>query len=167
MSDTPRVEIVTGIRTAQALQFFEQDMVGVKGYDAAILEVLTRHGIWIVSKASNANTITHYLSADAVKVKQVIGDLQDRYPDASISAHPVAIVSVIGSDISRPGLMPDALKALAQADIDVIAMQHQIRNVDVQFVVDVRQYDAAVAALHRALVEDNDEPAAAEGRRAA
>ena len=63
--------------------------------------------------------------------------------------------------------MPDALKALAQADIDVIAMQHQIRNVDVQFVVDVRQYDAAVAALHRALVEDNDEPAAAEGRRAA
>merc|ERR1711969_252569 len=74
VSDTPRVEIVTGIRTAQALQFFEQDMVGVKGYDAAILEVLTRHGIWIVSKASNANTITHYLSADAVKVKQVIGD---------------------------------------------------------------------------------------------
>ena len=167
VSDTPRVEIVTGIRTAQALQFFEQDMVGVKGYDAAILDVLTRHGIWIVSKASNANTITHYLSADAVKVKRVIGDLQDRYPDASISAHPVAIVSVIGSDISRPGLMPDALKALAQADIDVIAMQHQIRNVDVQFVVDVRQYDAAVAALHRALVEDNDEPVAAEGRRAA
>ncbi|RYG28656.1 MAG: aspartate kinase, partial [Burkholderiales bacterium] len=62
VTETPRVEIVTGIRHAQALQFFEQDMVGVKGYDTAILEALSRHGAWIVSKSSNANTITHYLS---------------------------------------------------------------------------------------------------------
>jgi aspartate kinase len=43
---------------------FEQDMVGVKGYDATILEgVLTRHNVRIVSKVSNANTITHYVDA--------------------------------------------------------------------------------------------------------
>ena len=165
VSDTPRVEIVTGIRRAQALQFFEQDMVGVKGYDAAILEALTRHGAWIVSKSSNANTITHYLSADAATMKRVIDDLQQRYPDAAISAHPVAMVSVIGSDISRPSLVSDALRALADEDIGVIAMQHQIRNVDVQFVVDTAHYDAAVRALHRALVER--EGMATEGRRAA
>ena len=34
-------------------------MVGVKGYDATILDVLTRHDVRIVSKVSNANTITH------------------------------------------------------------------------------------------------------------
>src|SRR3546814_15547551 len=73
VSDVPRVEIVTGIRQVQALQFFEQDMVGVKGYDAAILDALTRHGVWIVSKSSNANTITHYLSASADAVKKEIG----------------------------------------------------------------------------------------------
>ena len=165
VSDTPRVEIVTGVRHAQALQFFEQDMVGVKGYDAAILDALARHGAWIVSKASNANTITHYLSADVATVKRVIADLQAQYPDASISAHPVAIVSVIGSDISRPGLMTDALQALADAHVPIVAMQHQIRNIDVQFIVDVDQYDTAVRALHRALVEDGRE--AMEGRRAA
>jgi len=44
-------------------------------------------------------------------------------------------------------------------------MQHQIRNIDVQFIVDVDQYDTAVRALHRALVEDGRE--AMEGRRAA
>lgn len=165
VSDTPRVEIVTGVRHAQALQFFEQDMVGVKGYDAAILEVLTQHGAWIVSKASNANTITHYLSADAATVKRVIADLQARYPDAAISALPVAIVSVIGSDISRPGLMTDALQALAAAHVPVIAMQHQIRNVDVQFIVDVDHYDDAVGALHHVLVEDRT--GEAEDRRAA
>src|SRR3546814_3019307 len=51
VSDVPRVEIVTGLSQMQALQFFEQDMVGVKGYDAAILDALTRHKLWIVSKS--------------------------------------------------------------------------------------------------------------------
>ena len=153
VSDTPRVEIVTGMRQIQALQFFEQDMVGEKGYDAAILEALTRHGVWIVSKSSNANTITHYLSADSGAVARVIDDLQALYPDAAISAQPVAMVSAIGSDIARPGLVQDALRALAAAGIDIIAMQHQIRNVDVQFIVDTAQFDGAVCALHAALVE--------------
>jgi len=165
VSDVPRVEIVTGIRRMQALQFFEQDMVGVKGYDTAILDALTRHGLWIVSKSSNANTITHYLSASAGAVKQVIADLQKSYPDAAISAQPVAMVAAIGSDISRPGLVPDALRALDEAGIAMIAMQHQIRNVDVQFIVESRDFDEAVRVLHRALVEDEDR--AAQGRRAA
>lgn len=79
VSDTPRVEIVTGIRRMQALQFFEQDMVGVKGYDAAILEALTRHNAWIVSKSSNANTITHYLATDSATITRILNDLQQRY----------------------------------------------------------------------------------------
>ncbi len=165
VSDVPRVEIVTGLRQVQALQFFEQDMVGVKGYDAAILDALTRHKIWIVSKSSNANTITHYLSASAAAVNKVIADLQDQYPDAAISAQPVAMVAAIGSDISRPGLVPDALRALHDAGIAMIAVQHQIRNVDVQFIVESRDFDAAVRVLHKALVEDVAETA--EDRRAA
>lgn len=154
VSDVPRVEIVTGIRQMQALTFFEQDMVGVKGYDAAILDALTRHRVWIVSKSSNANTITHYLSASADAVTKVIADLQKDYPEAAISAQPVAMVSVIGSDISRPGLVPDALRALEDAGIGMIALQHQIRNVDVQFIVESRDFDEAVRTLHKALVED-------------
>lgn len=166
VSEQPRVEIVTGIRQMQALQFFEQDMVGVKGYDAAILEALTRHGAWIVSKSSNANTITHYLSADVATMKRVIADLQKRYPDAAITAQPVAMVSVIGSDIARPGLITDALGALACAGIDVIAMQHQIRNVDVQFIIEVSQFEGAIRALHAALVE-GDGDRTEESERAA
>ena len=72
VSATPCVEIVTGIRRMQALQFFEQDMVGVKGYDAAILDVLTCHNAWIVSKSSNANTITHYLSTDSATITGIL-----------------------------------------------------------------------------------------------
>src|SRR3546814_14022820 len=36
--EAPAVEIITGPKGVYAFEFFEQDMVGVKGYDAAILE---------------------------------------------------------------------------------------------------------------------------------
>ena len=38
----------------------------------AILDLLARHRLGIVSKASNANTITHYLNASAEAVAQNI-----------------------------------------------------------------------------------------------
>lgn len=153
VSETPRVEIVTGIPVGHALIFFEQDMVGEKGYDAALLEVLTRHGAWIVSKASNANTITHYLTADGAVVARIIADLEARFPGASITSRRMAMVSVIGSDISEPGLVSRALSALARRGIVVTAMQHQIRNVDIQLIIDCADFEPAIRALHEALVE--------------
>lgn len=166
ISDTAKVEIVTGIAQLQALQFFEQDMVGEKGYDTAILEVLTQYGAWIVSKSSNANTITHYLSTTPEVVVNIITELQHRFPDAAISAQPVAMVAAIGSDISRPKLVADALLALEDAGLEIIAMQHQIRNVDVQFIVECADFDQAIRVLHRALVETQSWQVSG-GRRAA
>jgi len=160
VSDKPRVEIVTGLRSLFALEFFEQDMVGEKGYDAGILEALTRHRAWIVSKSSNANTITHYLSSKSTAVRRVISDLEERYPNAEVSARPVAMVSVIGSDISEPGLVANAMAALAGAGIDVLGLQHQIRNVDVQFLIEPHDFDAAVRELHQALIVSRAAPAA-------
>ena len=165
VSDKPRVEIVTGHRALFALQFFEQDMVGEKGYDAAILEVLARHKAWIVSKSSNANTITHHLSTSAATVRRVIEDLEAKYSGAAISARTVAMVSVIGSDISTPGLVAHAMTALTDAGIVVIGLQHQIRNVDIQFLIETKDYDRTVRALHDALILPAE--AATEKRQAA
>src|SRR3546814_13150569 len=53
VSDVARVEIVTGQRQVQALQFFEQDLVGVKGSDAALLYTLDRPTTGNVSNPSN------------------------------------------------------------------------------------------------------------------
>jgi len=165
VSDRPRVEIVTGLASVQALQLFEQDMVGEKGYDAAILDSLTRHGAWIVSKSSNANTITHYLSGtDSAQLAAIVADIDGRLPGARVTVQPVAMVSVIGSDLNEPGFVSRALLALAEAGISMVAMQHQIRNVDVQFIVGVDDFDPAVRVLHRALVENS---AAADDRVAA
>ena len=153
VTERPRVEMVTGLRELSALQFFEQDMVGEKGYDTGILEILDRHRAWVVSKTSNANTITHYLSGSAGKLQQIVGDLEQRFPGASVTAQAVAMVTVIGSDISEQGLVPRALQALEDAGVAMIAMQHQIRNVDVQFIIGRDDFARATKALHAALVE--------------
>ncbi|BBC74256.1 aspartate kinase [Altererythrobacter sp. B11] len=164
VSDQPRVEIVTGVRELHALEFFEQNMVGEKGYDSGILDILARHGTWIVSKSSNANTITHYLSGSPSAVAAAVADLEEAFPGAAITAQPAAMVATIGSDISEPGLVPRALSALDEAGVGMIAIQHQIRNVDVQFIVERSDFDKAIKALHVELVESAD---AAAGRAAA
>lgn len=152
-SDIPRAEIVTGIEPVLALEFHEPDMVGVKGYDAAILESLRRHRVRIVSKTSNANTITHYLEGSMKAVKRVESDLAEVYDAASIASRKVAIVSVIGSDLAEPGFTAKATTALARADIELLGVHQSMRNVDVQFVVDTQHFDEAVRALHAALIE--------------
>jgi aspartate kinase len=63
------------------------------------------------------------------------------------------MVAAIGSDISEPGLVPRALQALETAGVRVLAIQHQMRNVDVQFVIPREDFDGAVQALHAALIE--------------
>jgi aspartate kinase len=165
VSDRPRVEIVSGVRELHALQFFEQDMVGEKGFDSAILETLARHGAWIVSKSSNANTITHYLTGSPETIARVVADLDKAYPAATVSAQPVAMIAAIGSDISEPGVVPRALRALDDAGVLTLAVQHQIRNVDVQFIVERGDFERGVRALHAALVEDS--VPAGKGRAAA
>lgn len=157
VSETPRVEIIAGMKGVTALELLEQDMVGVKGYDAGILEVLTRHKVRIVSKASNANTITHHLDANPKQVKRVIAELEERFPNAAISTQKVAIVAAIGSDLNVPGLTSRATLALVEAGVEILALQQLSRRVDIQFAVAEADYARAVSALHRRLVEQDGE----------
>lgn len=160
VSDRPKVEIVTGLRNCIALEFFEQDMVGEKGYDAAILEALTRHKVWIIAKSSNANTITHYLWSAGTPVRRVVEELEKLFPNAGIATHDVSITSAIGSDLNRPGLAVEAMRALGEAGVEILGAQYQLRTVDMQYVVPRGQFDTAIRTLHRVLVEDEGTPRA-------
>ena len=148
---TPEAEIVTGL-TVHALELFEQDMVGVKGYDARILDVLTRHGIRIVSKTSNANTITHYVDAPLRDLRKVEADLNRAYPSAELTLQPLAIAAVIGRDLKGLDVLGKGLKALGEANVQVQAAQQTTRSVDVQFIVPRGALAASIRALHGALM---------------
>lgn len=166
VSDSPRVEIITSTSDVYALEFFEQDMVGVKGYDAQILEALTRHGVRVVTKSSNANTIVHYLTGAAKPIKRVIDDLRATFKSASIATRKVAIVSVIGSDLQMQGLTARAVAALSHAGIEILGMHQLLRNVDIIFIVSEQDSLGAVRTLHEALIETAATDSAAGGKSA-
>ncbi|HET6628407.1 MAG TPA: aspartate kinase, partial [Woeseiaceae bacterium] len=153
VSRTPRAEIITGMRSVFALEFFEQDMVGVKGYDAAILETLKRHRVRVVTKTSNANTIVHYLAGSLRAVRRVSDDLQKTFESSRITVRKVAIVTAIGSDLNLSGLTAMAVGALAGAGIEVLGVHQLIRNVDILFILAEEDFDKAIVALHETLIE--------------
>ncbi|RDC72056.1 aspartate kinase [Rhodovulum sp. 12E13] len=150
-ADEPAAEIVCGIDVF-ALELYEPDMVGVKGYDAAILEALTRHDVWIVSKTSNANTITHYCDGSLKALRRVERDLQAKFPNAEIRIQSAAIASVVGRDLTGLKVLSRGLAALTEAGLDVIGAHQTSRRVDVQFAVAREARDTAIKALHDAVI---------------
>ncbi len=156
---TPAVEIVTGLNVF-ALELFEQDMVGAKGYDAFILEVLTRHRVRIVSKVSNANTITHYVDSSLKVLRRVEKDLAERYPSAQVSSRAVAMASAVGRDLEGLAVLSRGLNALAAAGLEAIGATQGPRPVDVQFILERTALAPGIKALHGALIEQTARPLA-------
>ncbi|MGJ8605655.1 MAG: aspartate kinase [Marivita sp.] len=151
-ADSPAAEIVTGLDIV-TLEVFEQDMVGVKGYDSGILEVLKRHNVRIVSKVSNANTITHYLDASLKTMRRVERDIAKMFPAAEITSRRLAMVSVIGRDLNGLSVLTRGLQAIAAAGCEAIGASQGPRNVDVQFVMDRASMEPVIKALHAELIE--------------
>ncbi len=149
--ESGRVEMVTGLEV-QAFELHEPDMVGLKGYDACVLAALTRHKLWIVSKHSNANTITHYLKGSLKSIRRAEADVLATYPDASVSARSLALVAAIGSDLSEMSVLRRGLEALEAAGIRVEAAQQGLRRVEVQFLVPREELSASIRALHECFV---------------
>ncbi len=146
-ADKPAAEIVTGLDII-ALELFEQDMVGVKGYDAAVLEILTRHNVRIVSKVTNANTVTHYLDASLKSMRRVEADLSARYPQAEINSEKLSLISVVGRDLSGLHVLARGMSAFAQDGILPRGATQGPRNVDTQFILRREDKDKAIALLH-------------------
>lgn len=151
----PAVEIITALDVF-ALEVFEQDMVGVKGYDATILQALTRHKVNIVAKTSNANSITHYVASTPKLLKRVETDLITQYPTASITTRGLSVVAAIGRDLTGLNALGRGLAALEREGVALVAVQQGPRNVDIQFVINREDADTTVRALHNILIEQQN-----------
>lgn len=150
----PQVEIVTGIRNVYAFEFHDQDMVGVKGYDSEILEALKRHKVWIISKTSNANTITHFLRGSMKAIKRVEADLSATFPTAEINLRKVALVSAIGRNLGGAPVLAQAMRVLSDAGIEPLGVHDLMRRIDLQVIVEPDDFEPTIRALHKGLVED-------------
>jgi aspartate kinase len=157
VSSKPCVEIIAGWRGVYALEVFDQEMAGeIARHDQEILGIIRRFKAPIIAKDINANTITHYLSCNLKTVKRIRRELEDRLPSAEIDQQRVSIVSAIGSDMQIPGILARTVSALADDDVAVLALHQSRRQVDMQCIVRDGDYERAVRALHRKLVEPID-----------
>jgi aspartate kinase len=158
----PRVEIIAGCRGVFALEFFSHDMVDRPGHAYGIQKILDRYRLRTVTRESNANSITYYLSAAPNVVTCIERDLCEEFPGARITIRRVAVVAAIGSNLDVSGLLSRCVAALADAGINVLAVHQSMRAVDIRFVVDEQDLTAATVALHERVVTG----AGARARRA-
>lgn len=157
-SDSPCVEIVAGRKGVIAVEVFDQDMVGATGYDTAILNLMERYRIPVITKDVNANTITHYVDASLKKVKRLTREIEEKYPSAMVAVKRVSMVSAIGSDLDVPGLLAHCVQELSRAGISILAIHQNMRAVDIQFLLEDGDYERGVRALHECVIEKLDDP---------
>ena len=152
-SEKPCVEIIAGRKDVFGIEVFDQEMLGDVEYDLEITRLLKQLKLYVVNKDSDANSITYYVSASRKMINRASRLIEERYPMAEVNVHNIAIVSAIGSDLKVKGILAKTVAALAEAGISIQAVHQSIRQVEMQCVVQEEDYDAAIAALHRALIE--------------
>ena len=149
-----RVEIITGRTDLVAIEVMDPDMVGQSGYDYQICKAFHENKISYTAKNTNANTITHYLPKKSKDLQKLISDLKTTFPGACIKVEDVALVAAIGSNMSFPGFLAKASSKLAAAGINILAVDQCMRQVNMQFIIHVNDFEAAVKALHAGTVEN-------------
>ncbi|MFH1708638.1 MAG: aspartate kinase [Planctomycetota bacterium] len=154
VSPHPRVDMICGRKDILGIEVFDSEMVGQAGYDFHLLKHFYDHGISYITKNTNANTITHYVAEKTPRVADCVASLNQAFPGAKVVTRKVAIVSVIGSNMKFPGFLARAAQALADAGINILALDQCMRQVNMEFIVDRDQFDGAQIALHRRLVEE-------------
>lgn len=155
VSPIPRVEMICGRNDVEAIEVMDPEMVSRVGYDHSLLQSFVDTDISYIAKNTNANTITHFVPQKNRRLDECVGLIMQRLPTASVRRFPVALVSVIGSNMSIPGFLSKAAEALRSANINVLALSQSTRQVNMQFVLERKDFEIAQQVLHKAFVEDS------------
>lgn len=155
-NERPCVEIVAGRNDVQALEVFDQDMLGSPEYDIAISLMIQELKLELINKEADANSITFFLAGNRKKTNRLMRLVQEKFVTAEVCLESVAMVSAIGSDLNIQGMLSNTVSALTTANINVLALHQTMRQVEMQCIVAEQDYEAAIAALHKALVESEN-----------
>lgn len=143
-----RVEIVAGTPKVLVVEIHDPSMVGEVGFDRQLMEIFERHGVSYILKATNANSISHVLWEKAVS-DELISELGQLY--SVVTVRDVAVVCAIGSNIAKPGILHLATGALAKESVNVLCLSQSLRQTNIQFVVERKDYESAIRSLNQAL----------------
>ena len=148
ISPEARVEIVSGSRKVIAIEVHDPMMVGEVGFDGRIMQYFVKYGVSYILKSTNANSITMVVW-DNEKSNELIKVLNEVF--YQVTAEPMAIVCVMGTNIALPGFLYKAAQALFEKNINIASFAQSLMQVNMQFVIKRENYEDAVIALNEKL----------------
>ncbi len=143
-----KTEIIAGTNKVFAIEIHDTRMVGEVGFDRGIMDIFYRHKVSYIGKSTNANSICIVTLG---KNEELIAELSRLYE--VVTAMKVSMVCAIGSNIAKPGVLAKAAGALAEANINIIAVMQTTRQTNMQFVITHESFELAIKSLHKALCE--------------
>lgn len=143
-----KVEIITGSKEMVLIEVHDPNMVGIFGFDLEISEIFSRHKISYVMKTTNANSISQVIWEK--NFTPALRRSLDKMKYQKVTIEKTAIVCVIGTNIAVPGVLQKAATALGESKVSVKCISQSLRQVNMQFVIDRKNYVKAIIAINQA-----------------
>lgn len=144
----PRVEIISGTDKVVAIEVHDPLMVGQVGFDLRFMQILQRYKISYILKATNANSITIAIWEKDCS-RELVKELKETYYE--ITEKKMALICALGTNIARPGVLANATQALFEEKINIEAVSQSLKQANMQFIINRKNYKKAIIVLNKAL----------------
>lgn len=150
---------VTSIDNLAIISIEGNGMIGVPGVSARIFTALARAqvNVMMISQASSEHNVCIIVprkdSANGMKVlrDEFSIDIAKKIIDDVVIQEPVSIVAVVGEGmIGTKGIAGKTFDAVAQADVNIIAIAQGSSELNISFVVEQHDAKKAVQSIHDA-----------------
>ena len=142
------VEVITGTDKVVIIDIYDPLMVGTAGFDLHLMQAFYDLGVSYIFKATSANSISLVIWQKDLR-PELVPALEARYEKVTVEK--VSMVCLIGSNIDQPGLLARAAGALAEAGINIRSAGFALRQVNIQFILVRKDFEAAIVALNKAM----------------
>jgi aspartate kinase len=112
------------------------------------MQVFAKYDISYIFKATSANSISIVIWEKDFN-KKLIAELESNFDKVTVEK--VAMVCLLGTNMDQPGLLAKAAAALAEIGINIKSAGFAMRIVNIQFLVDRKDFDKAIIALNKAM----------------
>lgn len=148
ISETKRVEVITGTDKLLLIDIYDPLMVGNVGSDLQIMQIFAKHGVSYTFKATSANSISIVIW-ERDFLKKLVHDLAASFE--LVEVEKVAMVCLLGSNMDEPGLLARSAGALTKVGVDIKSAGFALRKVNIQFLVAPEDFKPAIIALNKEL----------------
>ena len=140
-----KIEIIAGSKELVVIEVHDTSMVGEVGFDYEIMKIFKKYNISYVMKATNANSISQVIWEKDLS-EELVQELRDKYTRIKIKK--IAMVCLIGSNISKPNILAKAAQVLGENDININCVSISLSQVNIPFVVNRENYIESIKLLN-------------------